>query len=127
MEYHKITNFLSKNNDELSKFITRKWVLVDKYANNEPYKAGKQMEFNTSMMLKSRFCDYSDGYILVKGTITIAEAGADAAVQRLDKRNKQVTFENFAPFTNCISKINNIQADKTKHLDIVMPMYNLIE
>lgn len=125
MEYHKITNFLSKNNDQLSKFITRKWVLVDEYTNNEAYKAGKQIEFNTSMMLKSSFCDYSDGYILVKGTITIAEAGADAAVQRLDKRNKQVTFENFAPFTNCIGKINNIQADKTKHLDIVMPIYNL--
>ena len=78
------------------------------------------------MMLKSSFCDYSDGYILVKGTITTAEAGADAAVQRLDKRNKQGKFENFAPFINCISKMNNIQADKTKHLDIVMPMYNLI-
>ena len=36
-------------------------------------------------------------------------------------------FKNYAPFTNCISKINNTQVDNAKDIDIVMPMYNLIE
>ena len=36
-------------------------------------------------------------------------------------------FKNCAPFTKCISKINNTQIDNAKDIDIVMPMYNLIE
>ena len=44
-----------------------------------------------------------------------------------ENRNKKVTFENCAPFTNCISKINNTQKDNAEYIDIVMPMYNLIE
>ena len=41
--------------------------------------------------------------------------------------NKKVIFKNCAPFTDCISKINNTQVDNAKDIDIVMPMYNLIE
>ena len=78
-------------------------------------------------MLKSSLCDYSDAYILVKGTITIAGAGADAAARQADERDKIVIFKNCAPFTNCISEINNTQIDNAKDIDIVMPMYNLIE
>ena len=76
-------------------------------------------------MLKSSLCDYSDAYILVKGTISInntAAAGDDA-----NNTNKNVIFKNCAPFTNCISEINNMQIDNAKDIDIVMPMYNLIE
>ena len=76
-------------------------------------------------MLKSSFCDYSDAYILDKGTIAVnstAAAGADAK-----NSNKKVIFKNCAPFTNCISEINNAQVDNAKDIDIVMPMYNLIE
>ena len=76
-------------------------------------------------MLKSSLCDYSDAYILVKGTITvnnIAAADADA-----NNTNERVIFRNCAPFANCISEINNTQVDNAKDLDIVMPMYNLIE
>ena len=40
---------------------------------------------------------------------------------------KQLVFENNAPFISCILKINNIFSDKSEDLDIVMPMYNLIE
>ena len=36
-------------------------------------------------------------------------------------------FKNWEPFINCISKINNTQIDNAKDIDIVMPMYNLIE
>ena len=78
-------------------------------------------------MLKSSLCDYSDAYILVKGKITIAGAGADAAARQADERNKSVVFKNCAPFMNCISKINNTQIDNAKDIDIVMSMYNLIE
>ena len=78
-------------------------------------------------MLKSSLCDYSDAYILVKGTITITGAGVDAAARQADERDKGVAFKNCAPFTNCISEINNTQANNAKYINIVMPMYNLIE
>ena len=78
-------------------------------------------------MLKSSLCDYSDAYILVKGTIKIAGEGADAAARHVDERDKGVAFKNCAPFTNCISEINNTQVDNAKDIDIAMPMYNLIE
>ena len=76
-------------------------------------------------MLRSSLCDYSDAYILVKGNITVnntAAAGADT-----NNNNKKVILKNCAPFTNCISRINNEQTDNAKYIDIVMPMYNLIE
>ena len=75
-------------------------------------------------MLKSSLCDYSDAYILVKGTITVNNTGTAAAP---NNRNKKVIFKNCAPFTNCISEINNTQVDNAKDIDIVMLMYNLIE
>ena len=53
--------------------------------------------------------------------------GADAAARQAGERDKGVAFKNCAPFTNCISEINNTQVDNTKDIDIVMPMYNLIE
>ena len=78
-------------------------------------------------MLKSSLCDYSDAYVLVKGKITITGAGADAAARQVDERDKGVAVKNCAPFTNCISEINNIQIDNVKDIDIVMSMCNLIE
>ena len=97
--------------------------------NNESrgtYNVNSQIKFKTTM-LKSSLCDYSDAYILVKGKITIAEAGADAAARQADERNKGVIFKNCDPFIDCISEINNTQIDNAKDIDIVMPMYNLIE
>ena len=78
-------------------------------------------------MLKSSLCDYSDAYILVKGKITIAGAGNDAAARQADERDKGVAFKNCAPFINCINEINNTQIDNAKDIDIVIPMYSLIE
>ena len=78
-------------------------------------------------MLKSSLCDYSDAYILVTGKIAITGAGDHAAARQADERDKGVAFKNGAPFTNCISEINNTQIDNAKDIDIVMPMYNLIE
>ena len=78
-------------------------------------------------MLKYSLCDYSDAYILVKGKITITGAGDDAAARKENERHKGVAFKNCAPFTNCISDINNTQIDNCKDIDIVMPLYNLLE
>ena len=76
-------------------------------------------------MLRSSLCDYSDAYILVKGNITVNNTAADGAAA--NNTNKKVIFKNCAPFTDCISKINNAQVDNAKDIDIVMLMYNLIE
>ena len=78
-------------------------------------------------MLKSNLCNYADAYIFFKGRITITGAGDDAAARQLNERNKGVTFKNRAPFTKCISRINNTAIDNAQDIDIVMPMYNLIE
>ena len=40
---------------------------------------------------------------------------------------KKIIFKNCAPFTSCISKIYNTEIDNAEYVDIVMPMYNLIE
>ena len=78
-------------------------------------------------MLKSSLCDYSDAYILVKGTIAITGAGDGAAATRADEINKGVIFKNCAPFINCKSEINDTEIDNAKDTDIVMPMYDLIK
>ena len=76
-------------------------------------------------MPRSSLCDYSDAYILVKGTITVANTAAAGAAPNND--NKRVIFQNCAPFTSCINRINNTQTGDTKYIDVVTPMYNLIE
>ena len=78
-------------------------------------------------MLRSNLCDYADVYILVKETITITVAGNNDASKRLDERNKGVIFRICEPFTKCISRRNNTDIDNAQDINIVMPMYNLIE
>ena len=78
-------------------------------------------------MLRSTLCDYVDAYILVMGTITITGEGDDAAARQADERDKGVVFKNCAPLIECINRINNIDIDNAEDIDIVMPMYNLIE
>ena len=126
MEYPKIANLLDDNkSNQPSKFRTKTWVGINDESRGT-YNVNSQIKFKTTM-LKSSLCDYSDAYILVKGTIAITGAGGDAAARQADERDKGVVFKNCAPFTNCISEINNTQVDNTKDIDIVMPMYNLIE
>ena len=84
------------------------------------------MIFKTTM-LRSTLCGYADAYILVKGTIAITGAGNDDVAKRSEERDKCVTFKNCAPFTKCISRINNTDIDNAKDIDIVISMYNLIE
>ena len=108
-----------------SKFRTKNWVEINGESRGT-CNVNSQIKFKTAM-LKSSLCDYSDAYILVKGTITITRAGDNAAARQADERDKGVVFKNCVPFTNCISEINNTQVDNAKDIDIVMPMYNLIE
>ena len=123
MEYQKIANLIDDTSNQPCKFRTRNWVEINDESRGA-YNVNSQIKFKTTM-LKSSFCDYGDAYILVKGTISvnnIAAAGAAA-----NKNDRKVIFKNCAPFTNCVSEINNTQIDNSKNIDIVMPMYNLIE
>ena len=124
MEYQKITNLLDNASNQPSKFRTRNWVEIND--DKRGTYTSKNISFKTTM-LRSNLCDYADAYILVKGTITITGAGNDDATKQADERDKGVTFKNCAPFTKCISRINNTGIDNAKDIDIVMPMYNLIE
>ena len=76
-------------------------------------------------MLRSSLCDYNDAYILAKGKISVNNTEAAGAAE--NNINKKVIFKNCTPFTNYISKLNNTKIDNAKFIDIVMPMYNLIE
>ena len=125
MEHQKIANLTDDTSNQPSKFRTRNGVEI----NNESrgtYNVNSQIKFKTTMF-KSSLCDYSDAYILVKGKITITGAGADAAARKADERDKDVAFKNCALFSKCISEINNTKVDNAKDINIVMPMYNLIE
>ena len=125
MDYQKIANLIDDTPNQPCKFRTRNWVEINDESRGV-YNVNSQIKFKTTM-LKSSLCDYSDAYILVKGKITIAGAGNDAAARQADERNKGVAFKNCAPFINCISEINNTQIDNAKDIDIVIPMYSLIE
>ena len=76
------------------------------------------------MILRSSLCDYSDTYIIAKETIAVANIAAKDQTNNVT--NKKVTFENYAPFTNCVSKINKTQVDDAHDIDVVIPMYNVI-
>ena len=88
--------------------------------NNTNYGKGDEnsttVKFETKV-IKSNLCDYSDAYILVTGDITSTSNDADT----------RVAFKNCPPFTKCITHINDEHVDDANNLDIIMPMYNLIE
>ena len=125
MEYKKIANFLSNTLDEPSKFRTKNLVEINDES-KKSYSTGSDIKFKTTMQ-RSNLCDYVDAYILVKGTTTITGVGNNADGRQADERNKGVTFKSCDPFTKCISRINNTEIDNTQDIDIVLPMYNLIE
>ena len=128
---------LDRASNQSSKFRTRNW--VERNDKSRGTYTGEDIEFKTTM-LRSNLCEYANAYILVKGNITIAgNAGpepdlnaARTAAQLLaarlsDERHKGVTFKNCTPFTKCISTINSTDIDNAQDIDIVMPMYKLIE
>ena len=72
-------------------------------------------------MLRSDLCDYSDAYVWVKGKITATNPNNNANFDR------RLTLKNNTPFISCISKVNGELVENAEDLDIVIPMYNLLE
>ena len=95
---------------QINHFRTKNWVKINDESRGI-YIVNRQIGFKTSM-LRYSLCDYSDAYILVKGNRSV---------------NKTAAADADAPFTDRISKTNSTQVDNDKDIDIVMPMYNLIE
>ena len=120
MEYQKIINLLDNTPNQPTKFRTKNWVEINDEKRGT-YNTNSEIKFKTSM-LRLSLCDYSDAYILVSGTITVAELLAGGGNNSI-----QVVFKNFAPFSNCINEINNAQIDNAKYIDVKMRMYDLIE
>ena len=73
-------------------------------------------------MVRTNLCEYRDPYILVQEAISVPNTAAQGVA--INNTNKQVILKNCASFYNCITEINNTQVE---HIDIIMPMYNLIE
>ena len=115
METQKIVNLLNDSNNENSKFATKKWYVIDSESKGN-YSDENEIKFLTSS-LESNLCDYSDAYILVTGNITATPNNAAT----------QVVFKNCAPFEKCRTEINETFVDDAQHINIAMPMYNLIE
>ena len=122
MEYQKIIHLLENTPNQLSKFRTKNRIEVNDESCGT-YNVNSNIKFKTSM-LRSSLCDYSDAYIHVSATITVPNTAAAGAAAH---NRKNIIIKNCAPFTNCISEINNTQIDNAKDIDIVTPMYNLIE
>ena len=128
MEYDKINKLLlseDNENEALSKFVTREYVRVNSLLNT--YNENKSIRFKTPM-LRSNLCDYSDAYILVKGTITVTALGVNNNANNIrDIKNRPVILKNNAPFVSCITRINGELIEDANDLDIVIPMYNVLE
>ena len=119
METRKIAKLLNYPDNKYSKFATRKWYIVNDQ-NNGQYGIGNEndstIKFETKV-IKPNLCDYSDAYILVTRDIKVTGIAGDT----------NVAFKNCAPFTRCITHINDEHIETAEKLDIIMPMYNLIE
>ena len=120
-EHHikwKHKNLLNDSSNEESKFATKKWMsqdVIGSQITKGKYKQGYTIKFKTET-IKSSLCDYSDAFILVTGSITVAA-----------NNNAGVAFKNCAPFSTCTTKINAVFVDETNHIYVTMSMYNLIE
>ena len=120
MEYQKITILVCTKPDEVPRFVTKKWIEVHDQSGNaeDRYKPSKQIRFKTSM-LRSDLCDFSDAYIVVKGTITLTKTHERRFI---DIRNRFSAFRDNAPFINCTSNINYVLIENAGDLDVVMPV-----
>ena len=118
MEYQKIIKLLGNILDQVPRFVTKKWVEICDESGGT-YNVNKEIRFKTPM-LRSDLRDYSVTYIVVTGKITVTNPNNDAY-------DKKLALKNNAPFFSCISKINNFLIDFSDDLDVVVPLYNLIE
>ena len=116
-ERQKIMNWLDNAPNQLTKFMTKNWVEINDDARGT-YNKDSQINFKASV-LKSSLRDYSDVYILVKSTTSMATQAADIP----NNGDQKVVFKNCVPFTDCRSQINNTQIDNAKSTDVVI--YNV--
>ena len=119
METQKNVNLSNDSNNESSKFATRKWYIINDQ-NNGQYGRGNENDSTIKFeikVIKPNLCDFSDAYILMIRDIKVADVAA----------NTNVAFKNCAPFTRCETHINDEHVETAENLDIIMPMYNLIE
>ena len=121
MEHQKI-NLLDDATNQPS--IPRTWDWVEINAESKGRYDNSNIRFKT-FIIRSDLCDYSDAYIFVKGTVTVPNMAAAGAV--VNNTDKKVIFKNCASFTDCITERNNAQVDDAQKIDLVMPMYNLVE
>ena len=119
MDFNKINNLLGPAHDEVPRFITKKWIEVQSQSGSS-YNTSKPIRFKTSM-LRYDLCDYSDAYVWVKGTIIVTNPNNNANFDR------RLTLKNNAPFILCVSKINGELVENAEDVDIVIPIYNLLE
>ena len=126
MEYQKITNLLDATSDNVSRFITKKWIEVHDQPGNadDRYKPSKQTRFKASM-LRSDLCDYSDAYVVVKGTINVTDPNNNAY-------DKILAFIKNTPFSSLILKINNELIDNAIYIndkvyEIITEMNQIVE
>ena len=117
MEHQKSITMLENTSNE---FRPKNWVEIKVDDAGGTYNRNSQIKSKT-IILKSSLRDYSDAYVLVKGTITIA--GAEAATQT----SKHFIFKKCVWFTDCMNKINNTKVVNAKDLNAVMLMYSLSE
>ena len=120
MKTQKIVNLLNDSKKLNSKFATRKWYVINDQINGQ-YGRGNEndstIKFETKV-IKPNLSDYSDAYILVTRDIKVADIAADIA---------DVAFKSCAPFTRCVTHINDEHVETAENVDIIMSMYNLIE
>ena len=114
---------LDKTPNQPFRFRTKKGIEINDDSLGT-YNTNSQLKFKTSL-LKSSLYYYSDAYILVKGTITVSNT--EVAAGAANSGDKKVIIKNCAPFTDCMSEINNTHVDSAKDIDVLMLMYNLIE
>ena len=125
MEHQETINSLGKKQNEPSKFWTKNLTEIS-YEWRGSYDKDNHIKFKNSV-IRSTVYSYGDVYILLNGAIIIDGEGDDDAEKLLDKRNKGVIFLNCPPFAEYISNIFNTQIDNAKDIDVMMPIYNLIE
>ena len=92
---------MDSESEQLFKFVTREYVKVNSLSNM--YDENKSIRFKTPM-LRSDLCDYSDAYILVKGSITINGA-VNGAENEINRRNRPLILKNNAPFVSLIMNL----------------------
>ena len=120
MEFNKINNLLCDPTDKVPRFVTKKWIEIHPQLTKD-FKTNKEIKFKTSM-LRSDLCDYSEAYVWVKGDVSAKDTSSYS-----NTMHKLFVFKNNAPFLSCVSKINGKLVKNAEDLDVVKPMYNLLE